>query len=286
MGNDIIDRTQADKELQEAKQAAEASKTQYDLVVSMISDVIWHYDVNANGEHVSSYISPVADRMLGLPDGTIENSFDKYFSYVYPDDLPAVHKILSERILTLGKSKTVEYRLRRADGTTRWVRSRCSAYSQPDGRVTIFGTTSDISERKQVEEELRASHLIIEGIINAIPVRVFWKDRDLVYLGCNAIFARDAGFADSKDIVGKDDYQMAWRDQAELYRDDDRQVIESGRPKLLIEEPQTTTKGTPSFFLQARYLCAILRRRSLACSERIWISPTASMPRKRFGRVS
>ncbi|HSD59130.1 MAG TPA: PAS domain-containing protein, partial [Methanotrichaceae archaeon] len=105
------------------------------------------------------------------------------------------------------------------------------------GKVVIL---NDITVCKRAEETLRASHQIIEGIINAIPVRVFWKDRDLVYLGCNAIFARDAGFVDPKDIVGKDDYQMGWRDQAELYRADDRQVIESGRPKLLIEEPQTT----------------------------------------------
>ena len=72
---------------------------------------------------------------------------------------------------------------------------------------------------------------------------MFWKDRNLVYLGCNQSFARDAGFADPRDIIGKDDYQLGWRDQAELYRRDDRQVIESGRPKLLIEEPQTTPDG-------------------------------------------
>ena len=122
----------------------------------MISDIVWRYDVNAKGEHIGSYISPVADRMLGLPDGTIGNSFEKYFSYVHPDDLPAVQEILSEGIRTLGKDKTAEYRLRKADGTTLWVRSKGSAYSQPDGRVTVFGTTSDITERKQAEEALRA----------------------------------------------------------------------------------------------------------------------------------
>jgi len=88
-----------------------------------------------------------------------------------------------------------------------------------------------------------ASQQIIEGILNAIPVRVFWKDKNLVYLGCNAVFARDAGFADPKDIIGKDDSQMGWRDRAELYRSDDRQVIESGCSKLLIEKPQTTPEG-------------------------------------------
>ena len=65
----------------------------------------------------------------------------------------------------------------------------------------------DITERKRGEETLRASQQLIEGIINAIPVRVFWKDKNFVYLGCNAVFARDAGFAEPKDLIGKDDYQ-------------------------------------------------------------------------------
>ncbi len=97
--------------------------------------------------------------------------------------------------------------------------------------------------RKLADEALHVSQRLIEGIINAIPVRVFWKDKGFVYLGCNAEFARDAGLADPKDIIGKDDYQMVWREQAELYRSDDRQVLESGIPKLLIEEPQTTPGG-------------------------------------------
>jgi len=95
----------------------------------------------------------------------------------------------------------------------------------------------------ETAEALRASNQLIEGVINAIPVRVFWKDTSLVYLGCNAAFARDAGFADPKDIIGKDDFQMGWRDQAKLYRADDRHVIESGRAKGLIEEPQQTPEG-------------------------------------------
>ena len=120
------------------------------------------------------------------------------------------------------------------------------------GRKCVVGFLKDITDRKRAEEALRASQQIIEGIINAIPVRVFWKDKNLVYLGCNAIFARDAGFADPKDIIGKDDYQMGWRDQAELYRGDDRQVIESGCSKLLIEEPQTTPEGNTITLLTSK----------------------------------
>ena len=102
---------------------------------------------------------------------------------------------------------------------------------------------AEIAVRTRAEEAMCASQHLIEGIINAMPVAVFWKDRNLVFQGCNAAFARDAGIADPKDIIGKDDYQMVWRAQAELYRGDDRQVIESGGAKLLIEEPHTTPEG-------------------------------------------
>src|SRR4030042_6109715 len=110
----------------------------------------------------------------------------------------------------------------------------------------------EVAERTRTEEALRASQKMTEEIINAIPVRVFWKDRNLIYLGCNSIFARDAGFTDPKDVIGKDDYQMGWREQAELYRADDRQVIESGGAKLLMEEPQTTSEGNTITLLTSK----------------------------------
>jgi PAS domain S-box-containing protein len=122
-----------------------------------------------------------------------------------------------------------------------------------DGVITRYiAIKQDVTKRKRVEEALRASQQIIEGIINAIPARVFWKDKNLVYLGCNAVFARDAGFADPKDIIGKDDYQMGWRAQAEKYRGDDREVIESGSSRLLIEEPQTTPEGNTITLLSSK----------------------------------
>lgn len=103
---------------------------------------------------------------------------------------------------------------------------------------------------KQAEAELARSNLDLEAttnllsrIIESIPVRVFWKDREFRFLGCNRLFARDAGCLDPEDLVGKTDYQMAWKSQADLYRADETAVIESNAPKLGFEEPQTTPEG-------------------------------------------
>lgn len=84
---------------------------------------------------------------------------------------------------------------------------------------------------------------MLQLVLDTIPVRVFWKDREGRYLGCNTLFARDAGHELPEDLLGKDDFAMGWRKQAELYRADDRAVRESGEAKLNYEEPQTTPDG-------------------------------------------
>ncbi|MCQ8126972.1 sensor domain-containing phosphodiesterase [Methylomonas rivi] len=99
------------------------------------------------------------------------------------------------------------------------------------------------SQRRQALAELADSRNLLRTIIDTVPLRIFWKDSELTYLGCNPAFARDAGADSPRDIIGKNDTQLAWRELAELYRNDDRQVMSSGVPKLFYEEPLTKPGG-------------------------------------------
>ena len=154
---------------------------------------------------------------------------------------------------------------RRKDGSLYPEEMTITPLHDASGAIARYiAIKQDITERKRAEEALRASQQIIEGIINAIPVRVFWKDKNLVYLGCNAVFARDAGFADPKDIIGKDDFQMGWRDQAEKYRGMTAMSSRAAAPSCSSKNPRRRPKGTPSRFFPAKYLCAVPRGRSAA----------------------
>jgi PAS domain S-box-containing protein len=84
---------------------------------------------------------------------------------------------------------------------------------------------------------------ILQHIIDLLPTRIFWKDLNLKYLGCNMAFAKDAGKKSPKEMIGKDDFQMVWKEQAKAYRKDDNAVIRSGKAKANFEEPQTTPDG-------------------------------------------
>lgn len=102
----------------------------------------------------------------------------------------------------------------------------------------------DIRDRKEIEEELRASTEMLQLVMDYIPQFVFWKDRDSVYRGCNRNFARVAGVESPADIVGKSDFDLAWkREEAEFFRQVDRQVMESDSPELHIIEPQLQADG-------------------------------------------
>ncbi len=108
------------------------------------------------------------------------------------------------------------------------------------GRVWSF---RDITARERAEAAVVESRNLLRSIIDTAPMRVFWKDRELRYLGCNPAFALDAGAASPDDVVGKDDFALAWSAQAEQYRADDSEILRSGVAKLSFEEPQTGPGG-------------------------------------------
>ncbi len=100
-----------------------------------------------------------------------------------------------------------------------------------------------LEQQRQATDDLQKQTELLQSVIEHAPIRVFWKDGDSRYLGCNTLFAGDAGFDRPDELIGKTDFDMAWRDQAARYRADDRAVMASGTPKLDFDEPQTTPDG-------------------------------------------
>ncbi|MDX8411543.1 MAG: PAS domain S-box protein [Mariprofundaceae bacterium] len=111
------------------------------------------------------------------------------------------------------------------------------------GKPALIGTLLDMTDSKRTEKALKESRNMMRLVLDTIPARVFWKDRDSNYLGCNQRFAEDAGLDSQDDIIGKNDFDLAWREQAMLYRRDDHETIATGMPKLNYLESQTLPGG-------------------------------------------
>ncbi|MBF0133745.1 MAG: PAS domain S-box protein [Magnetococcales bacterium] len=98
---------------------------------------------------------------------------------------------------------------------------------------------------EEVEQEVRRQASMIKLVLDTIPVRVFWKDVQGHYLGCNRLFALDTGYRSTWEILGKSDFDMPWRDQAAYFQREDADVLSSGQAMMNFEMESLTISGKP-----------------------------------------
>jgi PAS domain S-box-containing protein len=101
-----------------------------------------------------------------------------------------------------------------------------------DSIPSVIWVARDITKRKKVEEQLRQKEEYLRMIIDNIPQQVFWKDIDLIFLGCNKNWADVAHLSSPEEVVGKTDYDLLPHEVAEAIRQTDRQIIASNTPLL------------------------------------------------------
>jgi rsbT co-antagonist protein RsbR len=159
---------------------------------------------------------------------------------------PADREALLKQFQRDGSIHDYELRIKMRDGTPRWAMVSVQQIQYGD-QPALLSALHDITERKQVEAALQSSQLLLQLVMNTMPLSICWKDRDSVYLGCNRQFAQDVGLADPAEIVGKTDYDLPSAEFADHYRADDREVMESTTAKLNFEEPQPRSDGTQSW---------------------------------------
>ncbi|HTR43002.1 MAG TPA: PAS domain S-box protein [Pseudomonadales bacterium] len=148
-------------------------------------------------------------------------------------------------ILRTGQSVELEETYTLPDGSMEHFYVVKSPVFGPDGHVIgSQGIQFDITARKRAEKELFKSQQMLRTILDTIPQRVFWKDENSVYVGCNKPLANDCGYESPEQLIGKTDFQTQSAATAELYRADDLKVMETGQAKMNYEEPQIKADGS------------------------------------------
>jgi PAS domain S-box-containing protein len=84
-----------------------------------------------------------------------------------------------------------------------------------------------LASRKEIEEELRASDAFLHTLLAAIPIPVFYKDRDERYLGFNRAYLEFFGAAKER-LIGKTAFETCPRELAEIYHAKDIELFELG----------------------------------------------------------
>jgi PAS domain S-box-containing protein len=114
----------------------------------------WDWDTSSG----QSVWSPQTYQLFGFEPGALPTSHDWFIQRVHPDDREAVVRWCDAAVRD-GIRTMLEFRIVRADGTVRWVRSTGRAIQGPSQHaVHLIGVVADVTHEKERGEAAATSH--------------------------------------------------------------------------------------------------------------------------------
>jgi len=161
--------------------------------------------------HVGSWELNLADNILNWSDEIFRifeidreqfgASYEAFIETVHPDDREAVSRAYAES-LERRTSYEIEHRLLMADGRVKYVLERCETSYDDNGiPLSSLGTVQDISERKQMEAELKSQADFQQTILNAVAdagMQVMMLEEGRILHVGNRKLAYEFGFTDEE----------------------------------------------------------------------------------------
>jgi len=140
-------------ERKRAEEALRASEERFRELAETIQEVFWVTDPSKKR---MLYISPAYEKIWGRSCESLYAAPGSWLEAIHPDDRPRVlHSATSKQA---SGTYDEEYRIVRLDGETRWIRDRAFPVRDTSGVVQrIVGLARDVTERRQLAEQLRQS---------------------------------------------------------------------------------------------------------------------------------
>jgi PAS domain S-box-containing protein len=130
------------------------------------------------------------------------------------------------------------------EGTVSWSLTTKLPLRDRAGRIVgTCGISRDISDLKQMQEQLWQERNLLRSVIDNLPDHIFLKDVEGRYLLDNAAHQRWLGFTEVDQVIGKTVYDFFPEHLARQLSADDADVLASGQPLVNHEEKLVAPSG-------------------------------------------
>lgn len=224
-------------ERSKSEQAVRSSEERVRLVLDTALDAVVGMDawgrINHWNRQAETIFGWTRQEVLGLPLEEI----------IIPPALREAHRQGLQRFLMTGHGPALNRRLEltalRRDGTEFPVELSISPLKVGD-HYNFSAFIEDISERKQLQQEMFRANQFMDSLIDSMPIMVFVKDaQDLTFVRWNKAAEELTGIART-EMLGKSDFDFFPREQAECLVARDRKVLEGGVLQEVPQEQMTT----------------------------------------------
>ncbi len=240
----LDDLTRLSDELTRRTLELEEGKAELDRAQAVGNVGSWNYDIATD----TMRFSAEACRIFGLREGT-RGSVAAYMELVHPDDRGTVDHLWQAALN--GQAFDHEHRLVMGQKLS-WVRQKTELEFAANGTpMHAVGIVQDITERKQVGEELRISEQKLHSILESVDACIYLKDVEGRYLYANRP-VRELWQVEMKDIIGFDDTKFFDPATAANIWRTDRRVLEAGETLRLEEIDTVSITGKTAIYQSAK----------------------------------
>jgi PAS domain S-box-containing protein len=150
----------------------------------------WYFDVKNNALMWSDTMYEI----FGVTKTNFIVSFEKFMDLVHPDDRAAADRII-EKAKKDGQAE-FEYRIRRKDGKVRYIRGITQTLSPGmDESDILFGIVADVTEQKQMEDQLKESESRYRMLAENITDTIWLTDLNLRFQYVSPSVKKMIGYA-------------------------------------------------------------------------------------------
>jgi len=220
IGHDITERKQAEEALRE-------SEEKFRMLAERSPNMIF---INKGGRVV--YANARCEEVMGYTREELCSPDFDFLDLIAPESVELVKENF-KRHMRGEEIEPYEYKLVTRDGRE-IIGIHTSKLIEYEGERAILGIITDITERKQAEEELKKNYALLDAVTEGTNDAFFVKDLEGRYLMINSFGAQIIG-RPKEEILGKKDEELFPPEIAEMIIKDDRRVMEAGKA-LTIEE--------------------------------------------------
>jgi PAS domain S-box-containing protein len=172
-------RVAAEMQRYQQDKALRRSEARLRFLAEHSKDMLFYYQILP--VPTLQWVSPAAEEIFGYPPEAFHANPELVLQLVDAEDRSTFASALAS-----GSEEPLVARIRRADGSYRWVEYRDFSVFDADRRLAgIGGTVRDITRRMEVEQAVRASEEYVRALLAAMPetlIRVAADGRILDYV--------------------------------------------------------------------------------------------------------
>ena len=182
--------------------------------------------------------------LFGLAPSTFGGRYEHFLEMIHGENRQQVTREFAQAVERRAEYDGEFRVVWPADGSVHTLRARSKVVCDNQGKpLLVTGVSWDVSERSQMENALAQERFLLKTLMDTLPDRIYFKDRESRFVAVNRATAAVLGLENPADVLGKTDADLFAREHAQAALRDEEEILRTGQPLVNMEEKETWPDG-------------------------------------------